>query len=572
MYELMEHKVYLVEQLKKKRAPYRQSAPIYFLSPTSHSIDYLIQDWTPNANSNRKEPLYADCVFVYFTKAVPDDLFAKIKTCKPLLRRLKAFREINIDFIASQNNAFHLDMTSSTIFSRLFIPNPNTSVHHTICEKLVTLCASLNEYPHIRYRATSPLASTLARIFNEKFNAFVASNTSWWYHGDANHTERGRSTLLLLSRQEDCLTPLLHEFTYQAMVHDLLPLENDTITIDLPTENGPQQKDVLLNQSDDIWMELQGKHIADVIQILSDRIRDIVHSNSSVANLGSGNKKEKPLSVTQMARALKNLPEYKEVMSKLSQHMHIAHKCMDIFTKSGLMDLSDLEQTLANGVNDNGRSVKVSDMVELVEEQLKNTEDSLSRFRLIAIFITSQKGLRSVDKDRLFGAARLNPREAKALSNLELLGYPLLQSTGGSSFSSPKLIKRNVSAESDIDYATSRYIPDLKEILTQNQSNTLSFTDYPSIYPMPEETSSANAKRLATSGVSSVRNKTSKYSRMKHKNTNTTTRCIVFVAGGACYSELRSAMEVGEKGGQEIIMGSTHFVSPEQFVQDLTLL
>lgn len=571
MYELMESKVYLVEQIKKKRAPYRKSAPIYFLSPNIHSIDYLIQDWTPNANSNSKEPLYADHVFVYFTKAVSNELFAKIKTCKPLLRRLKAFREINIDFIASQNNAFHLDMKSSTIFSKLYAPNQNPSAQITIAEKLVTLCASLNEYPHIRYKASSPLSSSVARIFNEKFNAFVGSNKAWWYHGDAKHTERGRSTLLLLSRQDDCLTPLIHEFTYQAMVHDLLPLEDDKITVEVPSENGPEKKDALLNENDAIWMELQGKHIADVIKILSDRIREIVHSNSGVAALGN-KKEEKALSMTQMARALKNLPEYKEVMSKLSQHMHIAHRCMDIFNKKGLMDLSDLEQTLANGVNESGRSVKVADMVELVEEQLKSTDDSLARFRLIAIFITSQRGLRPTDQSRLFAAARLNPREAKALSNLETLGYPLLQSATGSSFSSPKLQKRNVSAESDIDYATSRYIPDLKEILTQNQTNTLSFTDYPSVYPMPDENSSSNAKRLATSGVSSVRNKTSKYSSRKHKSNAIKTRMIVFVAGGASYSELRSAQEVGDKGGQEIIMGSTHFVNPENFVHDLTLL
>ena len=325
-------------------------------------------------------------------------------------------------------------MKSSNVFSKLYASSQShpTPTEVIIAEKLVTLCASLNEYPHIRYKASSQVTSSLARIFNEKFNAFVGSNKSWWYYGDANHTERGRSTLLLLSRQEDCLAPLLHEFTYQAMVNDLLPLEDDKITVEVPSENGPEKKDALLNESDDIWVELRGMHIADVIKILSNRIREIVHSNSNVASLGSS--KKETLSMTQMARALKNLPEYKEVMSKLSQHMHIAHRCMDIFNKRGLMDLSDLEQTLANGMNDAGRSVKVADMVTLVEEQLQGTEDSLARLRLIAIFITSQKGLRPMDKDRLFAAAKLSPREAKALSNLETLGYPLLQNTTGSSF------------------------------------------------------------------------------------------------------------------------------------------
>ena len=52
---------------------------------------------------------------------------------------------------------------------------------------------------------------------------------------------------------------------------------------------------------------------------------------------------------------------------------------------------------------------------------MNNTNDSLKRFRLIAVFIISQGGLRPTDKDKLFAAARLNSAEAKALSNLEAM-------------------------------------------------------------------------------------------------------------------------------------------------------
>jgi len=579
MYDLMESRVYLVEQLKKKRAPYRQSAPIYFLSPTLDSVTKLIDDWTPNANTNangRTEPLYADSIFLYFTKALPDELFMKIKSCKPLIRRLKAFSEINVDFIANQSRAFHFDMTSSTIFPQLFPntaktnsnsnPHANDTVLRDMADKLVTVCASLNEYPHIRYKASSQVSTSLAHYFNEKFNAFVGSNKTWWYHGDTEHTERGRSTILLLSRKDDCLSPLLHEFTYQAMVHDLLELDDEKITVEVPSENGMEKKDALLNDNDELWVELRGKHIADVIKVLSSRIREIVHSNSGVANL---NKKEgKALTMSQMANALQNLPEYREVMSKLSQHMHIAHRCMGIFNSFGLMDLSDLEQTLANGTDDNGKGMRVSDMVDMVEEYLQNTNDSLNRLRLIAIFIVSQKGLRQDDKNRLFAAARLNPNEAKALSNLEALGYPLLRDgPKNTRLTVPeKLIRRNVDADSDIEYSTSRYACDLKGILKQSQNNTLSFVDYPSIYPMPDEASRSN---LSSAGVTSVRSTTSRYNNRRAIGGVKKTRMIVFITGGACYSELRAAQEIMDKGGQEIILGSNRFISPTEFINDL---
>ena len=64
------------------------------------------------------------------------------------------------------------------------------------------------------------------------------------------------------------------------------------------------------------------------------------------------------LTLSEMASALKQLPEYQEVMSKLSQHMHASHLCLYVFTREKLLDLAELEQTLATGITEEGRTPK----------------------------------------------------------------------------------------------------------------------------------------------------------------------------------------------------------------------
>jgi len=588
MYKLMESRVTLVEDLAKKRAPYRQSAPIYFLSPTHESVDRLIEDWTP---SKRKEPLYADSIFLYFTNTIPDDLFQKIKSCKPLFKRLKALGEVNIDFIANEKRAFHLDMKPSLSVLSL---NPSSSeavaLIETIASKLVTVCASINEYPHIRYRASSQLATALSTAFHHKLTNYIGLNEEWWYHGDAEHTDRGRATLLLLSRTDDCLSPLLHEFTYQAMVYDLLDVQSQKITYSAETAGsidqngndlGTMEKDALLDDNDELWVELRGKHIADVIQILSGRIRNIVNSSTGVA-LSSKGGKAKALSLSQMSNALRALPEYREVMSKLTQHMNMAHRCMDIFNSNKLIELADLEQTLATGKTDEGREPKVADMVEEVERTLFESTDALARFRLLAIFIVSQEGLRPDDESRLMAAARLTQEHMKALHNLELLGFPMVKSREGNRLSlvrmSGKLIsKNNTTNASESEYASSRFACELKSILNEMKENKLSLDDFPSVLPMPVQNVEASGFSSMAKSVR-VQSETSRFSRRGQSGTTDVSsggpklfgaRQIVFMAGGACYSELRSARDVMEAGGPETMIGCTHYVNPKDFVNHL---
>jgi len=109
------------------------------------------------------------------------------------------------------------------------------------------------------------------------------------------------------------------------------------------------------------------------------------------------------------------------------------------------------------------------------------------------------------------------------------------------------------------------------------QDGKLSLEEYPSVLPMPEECVPKHGKnRLA----GSVRQNTVTKFRSSRISTNDLnkrgkifgSRQIIFIVGGACYSELRCGQELMEMGGSEILIGSTTFITPHDFLEDLSTL
>lgn len=60
--------------------------------------------------------------------------------------------------------------------------------------------------------------------------------------------------MILLERASDPLTPLLHEFTYQCMIYDLLNIEKDRFQQEYTDRSGERAtRDCLLDESDPLW-------------------------------------------------------------------------------------------------------------------------------------------------------------------------------------------------------------------------------------------------------------------------------------------------------------------------------
>jgi len=149
-------------------------------------------------------------------------------------------------------------------------------------------------------------------------------------------------------------------------------------------------------------------------------------------------------------------------------------------------------------------------------------------------------------------------------------------------------------SDDEAEYAASRYVPPIKVLLEELATNNLSLEDYPSVLPMPDMGPSpsssggrrgapANSGRGARTGAASARKAGGPSARWSASSSRQSSRssgpknfsggrAIVFMMGGLSFAEVRSARQVMMKESREIIVGSTAFVSADEFVEDLATL
>ncbi|BCS29450.1 Sec1 family protein [Aspergillus puulaauensis] len=549
-----------IEQIEERRQSNQPMDALYILSALPHITDCVLADF--ERKRYRKS-------YLVWTSFLDPGLRARFDRSQMVQEQLAGFQTISIDYFPRESRL--VTFRDPWSFPVLFHPDCNHLIRQhlaTLAHKAVSICATLGEYPVIRYyrprtptHEASVLCSHLARFIQEELDQFAQFN-----RGFPPQSPRPRGVLLVVDRSMDLFAPLIHEFTYQSMVHDLLPIkEGDKVTYKMVLNKGSvneEEKEMEINDQDRVWVEYRHMHMKDVLGKLGEDFAKFRAANPQFAD---GNDK---VDVGMIKDMLAGLRDFQEGRDAYTLHLNMAEECMKFFQEHKLIEVSSVEQSLATGLDENYKKAKglASQLVQLLDD---DTIIHTDRLRLLLFYIIYRNGLLPGDIRKLMAHANLRPQDGQVISNLELLGARVDKQLKDDKPPVQPLFNRKPPVQSEFDEGIlSRYDLNVKMMLEDVIRGTLD----PSVFPptRPHADADGMAAQQDALAQTSLRSAKPTWARTRSTGEQPRQRIIVFMAGGATYGEARTCYELSETFKKDIFLASSHMLTPGLFLRQVS--
>ncbi|EGG15780.1 Sec1-like family protein [Cavenderia fasciculata] len=515
--EILQKEVFLFEKIDSGSAEkMTHMKAVYFVRPTQHNVSKIADEL--------RNPKYSD-YHLFFSNVIGSGFIDEIAKAddKDLVKEVQEFYA---DFYAVNQDSFNLNINGALTKNTLAWK----SDINRIVEGVFSSLLALKRKPTIRYSEKSEASKFLAATLNDKILK----------ERDLFTFKQQSSLLLILDRKDDPVTPLLHQWTYQAMVHELLGIHNNVVNLTgskfdptkkdhTPTAPGQKKesKDVILSTEQDAFFKdnlyLNYGDLGASIKNLVDTYQEKMHTNANIQTIDD------------MKKFIENYPNFQKFSTTVSKHVSLMEELSKRISEDFLMDISEIQQELACNHEHN---TAYSTMVEVLENRKYNLQDKLV---LVLLYSLRYEDGRIWELKELLAKSGLSNDEISLISTLH--DYAGANKREGDLFENKNLFRfvkqmatRGLNGVSNI---YTQHKPLIHDILHHIQNDKLSIQSYPFISPQTT----------------------------REKPTD----IIIFVVGGITFEECYNVFTFNSmnKGSGKVVLGGTNILNCKQFLDDL---
>ncbi|XP_022768016.1 vacuolar protein sorting-associated protein 45 homolog isoform X2 [Durio zibethinus] len=513
--ELLQKEVFLVElidSISKSKESMSHLKAVYFLRPTSENIQHMRRQLS--------NPRFGE-YHLFFSNMLKDTEIHLLADSDEQ-EVVQQVQEFYADFIAVDPYHFTLNMPSNHHYMLPAVVDPSSLQH--FCDRAVDGIAAvflaLKRRPIIRYSSTSDIAK---RIAHETAKLMYQQESGLF---DFRRMEMS-PLLLIVDRRDDPVTPLLNQWTYQAMVNELIGIQDNKVDLRSIGKFPKDQEEVVLSSEQDAFFKANMyENFGDIgmnIKRMVDDFQQVAKSNQTIQT------------IEDMAKFVDNYPEYRKMHGNVSKHVTLVTEMSKIVEERKLMLVSETEQELAC----NGGQVAA---FEAVTNLLNNESISdIDRLCLVMLYALRYEKESPVQLMQLFN--KLASRSAKYKPGLVQF---LLKQAG--------VDKRTGDLYGNRDFLNiarnmARGLKGVENVYTQHQ---------PLLFQTME---SITKGRLRDVDFPYVGN---------HFQQGRPQEVIIFIIGGTTYEESRSvALQNASNSGIRFILGGSAVLNSKRFLKDL---
>ncbi|CAF1146015.1 unnamed protein product [Adineta ricciae] len=525
--EILQKEVFLFERIDVAgQKSLKHLTAICFLRPTEDNIQALIHEL--------QEPKYGS-YFIYFTN------FVELNDIKSIAEAdeyecVRVIQEFYADYVAINPHLYSLNIPITYENNFLW----NDQLLRRTAQGLVSLLLSLRKKSAtIRYQQSSNMTKILAERLSNTLRRqldFASSNVN-----APDHT-----IVLIVDRREDAITPLLNQWTYQAMVHELIGIKNNRVNLSQVPGITKELEEVVMNaEYDEFYADNLYSNFGEIATNIKRLMEHFQEKHKSQSKIES---------ITDMKSFVESYPQFKKLSGTVSKHVTIVSELSRLVGIYNLLELSETEQNL---VCQSNHSEIVQKIKQLIQDDKIRDEDIV---RLICLYALRYEHHGNNETNALLRETlKYRQLSGKYIQFIQAIlnygGRKYRQADLFNTQNSMAITRQFIRGLKGVDNVYAQHIPLIRDLLEQLLRGKLKDSLYPSV-------------GLKDRIQSNNHHTTSQQTQFQQGQLIKPSEIIVYVVGGITYEESYH-IHMMNKQGARIVLGGSYVHNFASFVDEV---